>query len=132
MKKKYIWAVLLLLAAASYLQWGRRVTVRNTMSSSWDGKRTEYMTVVANKLYIWDREAYGQELVETCIGNHFRDVRFSYDMGYPVEITMEVYANETARRLGIKCCSVRYAQREEDGYRYNVWDNPEKFTLTVD
>ena len=59
------------------------------------------------------------------------DVRFSYDMGYPVEITMDIYTNDTARRLGIRCCEVRYAQAEEDRYRYNVKDDRERFVMTV-
>ena len=69
--------------------------------------------------------------LETCINNEFRDVRFSYDMGYPVEITMDIYTNDTARRLGLRCCEVRYAQAEEDRYRYNVKDDRERFVMTV-
>lgn len=89
------------------------------------------MTIVANKLYIGDKEAYARKMIETCINNEFRDVRFSYDMGYPAEITMDIYTNETARRLGIRCCEVRYAQPEKDRYRYNVKDDRERFVMTV-
>ena len=49
----------------------------------------------------------------------------------PVEITMDIYTNDTARRLGIRCCEVRYAQAEEDRYRYNVKDDRERFVMTV-
>lgn len=112
MRKRLMRASLVLMALCIYLQWGRGVSVRNTISSSWDGKRTEYMTIVANKLYIGDKEAFARKMIEACINNEFRDVRFSYDMGYPAEITMDIYTNETARRLGIRCCEVRYAQPE--------------------
>ena len=87
--------------------------------------------VGANKLYIGDKEAFARKMIETCINNEFRDVRFSYDMGYPAEITMDIYTNETARRLGIRCCEVRYAQPEKDRYRYNVKDDRERFVMTV-
>ena len=103
MRKRLMRASLVLMALCIYLQWGRGVSVRNTISSSWDGKRTEYMTIVANKLYIGDKEAFARKMIEACINNEFRDVRFSYDMGYPAEITMDIYTNETARRLGIRC-----------------------------
>lgn len=119
------------MALCIYLQWGRGVSVRNTISSSRDGKRTEHITIVANKLYIGDKEAFAGDMIETCINNEFRDVRFSYDMGYPVEITMDIYTNDTARRLGLRCCEVRYAQAEEDRYRYNVKDDRERFVMTV-
>ena len=80
---------------------------------------------------IGDKEAFARKMIETCINNEFRDVRFSYDMGYPVEITMDIYTNDTARRLGLRCCEVRYAQAEEDRYRYNVKDDRERFVMTV-
>ena len=108
MRKRLMRASLVLMALCIYLQWGRGVSVRNTISSSWDGKRTEYMTIVANKLYIGDKEAFARKMIEACINNEFRDVRFSYDMGYPAEITMDIYTNETARRLGIRCCCLLY------------------------
>lgn len=131
MRKRLMQASLVLMALCIYLQWGRGVSVRNTISSSWDGKRTEHMTIVANKLYIGDKEAFARKMIETCINYEFRDVRFSYDMGYPAEITMDIYTNETARQLGVRCCEVRYAQPEEDRYRYNVKDDRERFVMTV-
>ena len=131
MRKRRMHASLILMALCIYLQWGRGMSVRNTISSSWDGKRTEYMTIVANKLYIGDKEAFARKMIEACINNEFRDVRFSYDMGYPAEITMDIYTNETARRLGIRCCEVRYAQPEKDRYQYNVKDDRERFVMTV-
>ena len=84
MRKRRMHASLILMALCIYLHWGRGVSVRNTISSSRDGKRTEHITIVANKLYIGDKEAFAGEMIETCINNEFRDVRFSYDMGYPV------------------------------------------------
>lgn len=131
MRKRLMRASLVLMALCIYLQWGRGVSVRNTISSSWDGKRTEYMTIVANKLYIGDKEAFARKMIETCINNEFRDVRFSYDMGYPVEIRMDVYINEASWKRGIRCFEVLFAQPEEEQYRYNVKDNRERFVMTV-
>lgn len=131
MRKRLMHVLLVLTAFCMYLQWGRGVSVRNTISSSRDGKRTEHVTIVANKLYIGDKEAFAGKMLETCINNEFRDVRFSYDLGYPVEITMDIYTNETARRLGVRCCEVRYAQPEDDRYSYNVMDDRERFVMTV-
>lgn len=80
MRKRRMHASLILMALCIYLQWGRGVSVRNTISSSRDGKRTEHITIVANKLYIGDKEAFAGEMIETCINNEFRDVRFSLDL----------------------------------------------------
>ena len=132
MKKRIKCAVIALLAICCYyFQWGRDVSVKTTISTSWGGGRTEYIILVANRLYIWDRESFARQIIGTCVDNEFRDVRFSYDMGYPSEITIDVYTNEISRKLGIRCCNVRYAQDAEDEYRYNVRDNPEKFIMTV-
>lgn len=132
MKRRTRWIFLLLLTGVCYLQWGRNVSVRNTISTSLNEGRTEYITIVANKVYIWDKEEFGRRMIANCIDNSFRNVRFSYDVGYPVEIRMEVYTNETTRKLGIKCCDIQYTQDRESGYRYNIKDNPEKFVLTVE
>ena len=131
MRKRLGHAILVLMALCMYLQWGRGVSVKNTISSSWDGKRAEHITVVVNRLYIRNKEALALELVETCINNEFRDVRFSYDMGYPVEIRMDVYINEASWKRGIRCFEVLFAQPEEEQYRYNVKDNRERFVMTV-
>lgn len=131
MRKRLMHASLVLMALCIYLQWGRGVSVKNTISSSRDGKRTEHMTIVANKLYIGDKEEFARKMIETCINNEFRDVRFSYDMGYPVEISMDVYTNETSWRRGTRCFEVLFAQPEEDRYRYNVKEDRERFVMTV-
>ena len=131
MRKRRMHASLILMALCIYLQWGRGVSVRNTISSSRDGKRTEHITIVANKLYIGDKEAFAGDMIETCINNEFRDVRFSYDMGYPVEIRMDVYINEASWKRGIRCFEVLFAQPEEEQYRYNVKDDRERFVMTV-
>ena len=74
MRKRRTHASLILLALCIYQQWGRGGSVRNTISSSRDGKRTEHITIVANKLYIGDKEVFAGEMIETCINNEFRDV----------------------------------------------------------
>ena len=76
MRKRRMHASLILMALCIYLQWGRGVSVRNTISSSRDGKRTEHITIVANKLYIGDKEAFAGDMIETCINNEFRDIRW--------------------------------------------------------
>lgn len=132
MKRKIMKLIVLcFLMICVYLQWGRGESVKSVISTSWDGKRTEHVTIVANKLYIWNKEGFSEKMIQMCIDNKLRDVRFSYDMGYPVEIRLDIYANDVCRQLHIRCCEVRYAQPEEFKYQYNVKDNPEKFTMTV-
>ena len=102
MRKRRMHASLILMALCIYLQWGRGVSVRNTISSSRDGKRTEHITIVANKLYIGDKEAFAGEMIETCINNEFRDVRFSYDGRTDVirGVSMDIRPGQTVALVG--------------------------------
>lgn len=122
---------IILFVVLCYLQYGRREAVMTSYSTTYSGKTTEYLTIVANKIYIGDKETYGRWLINKCVENKVHGIYFSYDMEYPVEINIEVYTNEIMRKKGKWCCKVRYTQDPEDGYIYNVKDNPEQFELTI-
>lgn len=67
-----------------YLQFGREEMIVNTRIDSFEGGYDEEVCIVANKVFIWDKERYAEELVERIIQNEFKNVRFSYDIvGYP-------------------------------------------------
>lgn len=120
-----------LLVMLCYLQYGRKESVKASYSTTYSGKTSEYLSIVANKLYIRDKEAYGRYLIDKCVEDNVNGISFSYDMGYPVEINLEIYTNEFMRKQNKWCCAVRYTQDPEEGFIYNVKDNPEKFIMTV-
>ena len=101
MKKKYAICGLIIsfVAIVIYLQFGREEMIVNTRIDSFEGGYDEEVCIVANKVFIWDKERYAEELVERIIQNEFKNVRFSYDIvGYPKKIRISVYNNKLAYR----------------------------------
>ena len=101
MKKKYAICGLIIcfVAIVIYLQFGREEMIVNTRIDSFEGGYDEEVCIVANKVFIWDKERYAEELVERIIQNEFKKVRFSYDIvGYPKKIRISVYNNKLAYR----------------------------------
>ena len=95
-----------------YLQYGRDVKVTSSMNFSSGNYYEMELTLVANKLFIIDKQRFAEEMIERCIDNNFHDIKFSYDMmGYPNRLQINVYLNEfiglfliTAIRKGVKSC----------------------------
>lgn len=97
MKNRYIIMGILIciIALLGYLQYGREEQAVNTMVSTSDSFYKQEFDVIANKLFIWDKEKYAEELIEKAVENKYRNVRFSYDItGYPNEIIISVYNTE--------------------------------------
>lgn len=131
-KRIIIIAVIGLIILWVYLQYGRDVEVCNSILSSSNEGYGEETTVIANKLYIRDREAYARELVERHIENSFPEIRFSYDSnGFPSELHISVYMNKAAWKLKTPAFRIDYEQDCETHKQYNIKDNPEKFHLKI-
>lgn len=87
--------IVLLLA---YLQFGRDVRVVSSMLMSSDQYYEQKLTIVANKLFILDKDKFAEEMMERCLDNDFHEMKFSYDLnGYPDRIEITVYLNEIDR-----------------------------------
>lgn len=87
-----------------YLQYGRDVKVTSSMNFSSGNYYEMELTLVANKLFIIDKQRFAEEMIERCIDNNFHDIKFSYDMmGYPNRLKIKVYLNESSRRYFIIC-----------------------------
>lgn len=105
--------------------------VNNHISSAENGYE-EYISVVANKIWIFDKEQMAEDLVERCIENNFHEIMFSYDLrGYPNGLHITVYTNEITYKLGNVAFEADYRQIEGEIYEYNIKDNPEKFELKI-
>ena len=84
-----------IVALLGYLQYGREEQAVNTMVSTSDTFYKQEFDVIANKLFILDKEKYAEVLIEKAVGNKYRNVRFSYDItGYPNENIISVYNTE--------------------------------------
>ena len=93
--------------------------------------RDQYLTVVANRDRIEDKEEFAKLLVEMCIENSFHKIKFSTDRGYATEIHMQVYLCEEDIEDANVVMETDYVQREYNE-NYDICDNPEKFELHVD
>lgn len=111
-----------------YLQYGRDVNVTSSMNLSSDNYYEMELTVVANKLFIIDKQRFAEEMIERCIDNNFHDIKFSYDMmGYPNRLQINVYLNEFSKSH----FTILYMTESENGMDYNIKDNPDKFVISI-
>ena len=112
-----------------YLQYGRDVKVTSSMNFSSDNYYEMDFTVVANKLFIIDKQRFAKEMIERCIDNDFHDIKFSYDMiGYPNRLQINVYLNEFSKSHFTIC----YRTKSGDSLDYNIKEEPRMFDIYID
>lgn len=132
--KKILRMVVLILSILIlfYLQFGRDVSAKATTVMSFNNGYVENIDIVANKLFILDKEKFAEKMVQKCKDNNFTDILFSYDIrGYPSELNLNIYNNELARRYGIRAFQVEYKQFTGEVHEYNIRDNSDKFKLII-
>ena len=103
-KRNLIWVVFIgIVLFLAYLQFGRDVRVVSSMNISSDRYYEQKLTIVANKLFILNKDKFVEEMLQRCIDNDFHEMKFSYDLnGYPDKIEITVYLNEIAL-LCVQC-----------------------------
>ncbi len=113
-------AVLLVIPILGYLQWGRDVAVCSSNPKIFSNGSLEEISIIANKLYIFDREKFAKYVLQRCADNSFREVRFSYDLsGYPNEVHITVYMNRAAWKWRKKAFEIRWISEEDKHYNLN-------------
>lgn len=70
------------------------ISMEPDVVSSISMNRDQYLTVVANRNRIEDKEEFAKLLVKMCRKNSFHTIKFSTDRGYATEIHMQVYLCE--------------------------------------
>lgn len=76
-----------------YLQYGRKIEVRNTRITSCRNDYSEDISITANKIWISDKAKFAEDIINTFMNNSFDNVKFSFDLGYPSELNIFVYMN---------------------------------------
>lgn len=130
MKKRIVAmaVIICIIIGFPYLQYGCDVNVTSSMNFSSGNYYEMKFTVVANKLFIIDKQRFAEEMIERCIDNDFHDIKFSYDMmGYPNRLQINVYLNEFSKSH----FTILYMTESGNGMGYNIKDNPDKFVITV-
>lgn len=100
-KKIFVFSeILLVFCSILYLQYGRKLEVVSTINNTYGKTYEQKITVVANKLFIRDKEKFAEMLIDHCKENDFKDVKFSYDMlGHPDKIVFTVYPSELCMKM---------------------------------
>lgn len=107
--KKIKWVVLIIiiiLGAFYYLQFGRKVEIRNTRITSYQNGYEEDVSIIANKLYIMDKDKFAKAVIDTFMDNSFENIKFSFDLGYPVTLNISIYMNKWNKNEAFEICCV--------------------------
>lgn len=67
------------------------ISMEPDVVSSISMNRNQYITVVANRNRIEDKEEFAKLLVKMCRENSFHTIKFSTDRGYATGIHMQVF-----------------------------------------
>ena len=107
------------------------ISMEPDVVSSISIKRDQYLTVVANRDRIEDKEEFAKLLVKMCRENSFHTIKFSTDREYATGIHMQVYLCEEDIEEAKLAMKIDYVQREYNE-KYDICNNPEQFELLVD
>ena len=106
------------------------ISMEPDVVSSISIKRDQYLTVVANRDRIEDKEEFAKLLVQMCRDNSFHTIKFSTDRGYATGIHMQVFLCEEDIEEAKLAMKIDYVQREYNE-KYDICNNPEQFELLV-
>ncbi len=92
----------------------------------------ENVSILSYKMFIPDKEDFARQVIQIITDNSLKGMLFSYDVdGYPNELNITVYLNESSCRNGNSVFRISYTQDQQFNFMYNIKDNPEKFTLEI-
>ena len=137
MNKKCIWvlcAMAVLIITMEYFikpNSEEDVPMAPDVVSSVSMNRDQYLTVVANRDNIEDKEEFAKLLIEMCKENSFHTIKFSTDRGYATSVDMRVYLFQDKIEGHEPVMIVKY-EPIEYGKGYDIVHNPDQFKLTID
>ena len=106
------------------------ISMEPDVVSSISMNQDQYLTVVANRDRIEDKEEFAKLLVKMCRENAFHSIKFSTDRGYATGIHMQVYLCEEDIEDANVVMEIDYVQRVCNE-KYDICNNPEEFELHV-
>ena len=137
MNKKCIWvlcAMAVLIITMEYFikpNSEEDVPMAPDVVSSISMNRDQYLTVVANRDNIEDKEEFAKLLIEMCKENSFHTIKFSTDRGYATNVDMRVYLFQDKIEGHGPVMIVKY-EPVEYGKGYDIVHNPDQIKLTID
>ena len=86
------------------------------------------ITVILNRqISSQEYEDYARSIIDHCIKNNFKSVKFSYDLsGYPSSLDATIYATENDIKKNNICYTFRYHPADKNSSsKYTINDNSE-------
>ena len=96
--------------------------------SSISMNQDQYLTIVANRDKIEDKEEFAELLVKMCRENSFHTIKFSTDRGYATSVNMRVYLWKDEIEGNEPVMVVEY-KTTGYGEEYDIVHDPEQFDL---
>lgn len=124
--KKIKWVVLIIVIIFGvfyYLQFGRKVEIRDTKITSYQDGYAEEVNITANKLYIMDKDKFAKDVIDTFIDNSFDNIKFSFDLGYPDTLHISVYMNKWNKNVAFEICclfNISDVEKKLDYYEFEI------------
>lgn len=134
MKRKIFNLILIIIfiSVLIYLQYGSVTEGYNSIVENSENGYIENISIVSNKLFITNKEKFAEQIIQNISDNTLKGIMFSYDIqGYPNGIYITVYMNDHDYRNGKSCFMISYLQNDRYNEKYNIRDDPEKFTLKI-
>lgn len=137
MNKKCIWVLCVMAVLIITMEYFIKpnseedVPMAPDVVSSVSMNRDQYLTVVANRDNIEDKEEFAKLLIEMCKENSFHTIKFSTDRGYATSVDMRVYLFQDKIEGHEPVMIVKY-EPIEYGKGYDIVHNPDQFKLTID
>lgn len=107
------------------------ISMEPDVVSSISMNRDQYLTVVANRDRIEDKEEFAKLLVKMCRENSFHTIKFSTDRGYATGIHMQVYLCEEDIEEEKVVMKIDYVQRVYNE-KVDIRNSLKEFELHVD
>ena len=107
------------------------IPMKPDVVSSISINRDQYLTVVANRDRIEDKEEFAKLLVEMCRQNSFRKIKFSTDRGYATGVNMRVYLWKDEIEGNDPVLVVEYSPDVNRG-DFDIVNDPKRFGLFID
>ena len=109
----------------------KEISMEPDVVSSISMNRDQYLTVVANRNRIEDKEEFAKLLVKMCRDNSFHTIKFSTDRGYATSVNMRVYLWKEDIERNDPVMVVEY-KSVGSRKKYDIQYDSEKYELFID
>lgn len=117
MKKKMILLIGCIILIL-FCQFGMDVKAINSMRVSSDSGNTEHITIIANKIFIFDKKSFAEYLIERRVDNSYKEIRFVD--AFPKELEIDVYTNRFTWKMNQKKFSIISYFEDSDHYIFDI------------